>query len=153
ELVVGLVAADEVEIHCHGGQAAVEAICEALVADGGEFISTETWAREHEEDPLGGEALLALAQARTERTGAILLDQYRGALSAELRRIEALIEQDVMLKHNLQLEANPTEAAAAIQRLLDRAEIGVHLTQPWRIVLAGAPNAGKSSLINVILGY
>src|SRR5438105_4393858 len=30
ELVIGLVAADEIEIHCHGGKAAVEAICEAL---------------------------------------------------------------------------------------------------------------------------
>jgi len=153
ELVVGLVAENEVEIHCHGGPTAVEAICEALVAEGCEWIDAAAWAREQESDPLAAEALFALADARTERTAAILLDQYRGALSAELRRIEALIEQDVMLKHNLQLKSNPPEAATAIQRLLDRAEIGLHLTQPLKVVLAGAPNAGKSSLANAILGY
>ena len=34
ELVLGLIAPDQVEIHCHGGTAAAAAICHALIADG-----------------------------------------------------------------------------------------------------------------------
>src|SRR5258705_8486 len=33
DLVVGLIAPDEIEIHCHGGSAAVAAVCEALIAE------------------------------------------------------------------------------------------------------------------------
>ena len=30
---------------------------------------------------------------------------------------------------------------------------GLHLTRPWRIAVAGLPNAGKSSLVNTLAGY
>jgi tRNA modification GTPase len=68
-------------------------------------------------------------QARTLRTAAILLDQYHGAFDLALR--------------------DPNN----LPRLAALAPVGRHLVEPWKVVIAGAPNAGKSSLVNAIAGF
>ncbi len=142
EVVIRVRSRQAVEIHCHAGQAAPTMVRDLLVEQGCRPVTWQEQVRSAEADHLPAAALIALADARTERTAAILLDQYQGALRQAIRAIQESIER-----------GDVGGAKREIDTLLARADVGLHLVQPWRIVVAGPPNVGKSSLINALVGY
>jgi len=142
ELVVCCRDAESIEVHCHGGLAAPHRIIRSLVSGGCMQVDREAWIQARHADPIRRDAYAALTVAPTQRTAAILLDQYRGALSDAIRQIR----QDV-------LAGRMNAAADRLTILRHRSRFGLHLTTPWHVVLAGKPNSGKSSLVNAILGY
>lgn len=130
------------EVHCHGGPAVTRWILDQLRQAGVREISWREWTRRQFPRPVQAAAAEALAEALTLRTAAILLDQFHGALEQTVVGIVADLESGRL-----------DSVRAAVAELLERAEVGLHLTKPWRVVLTGRPNVGKSSLINALLGY
>ena len=160
---------DVVELHVHAGERNVAAVVRALLERGGRAAGAGDFSRRaFELGRLGldeAEGIAAIIGAQTDAA----LAQARRLASGELgRAVEAerrgLVELRAEIEANLDFPEDvdsgdvsrwrdeASERAAAVGRWLARFEAGRRARAKARVVLAGPPNAGKSSLFNALLG-
>ena len=123
------VAAGTVEIQTHGGLA-VDRRMRTLLRDAG--------CADRETRTFAEECVDAFGRATTRRTAGLLAGVCFGRLESDVSRLKV---------------ADRGEAAAGLRRLLEHTPFGLSLTQARRVALFGPPNAGKSSLMNRLVGY
>lgn len=163
---------DVVEFHTHGGRAVIHAMGEALAAQHGCRLAQpgEFTRRAFENGKLDlteAEAIADLIAAQTAAQRVQALDQLGGGLkhlyegwAATLTRALAYAEAAIDFSEE---EIAPEELLAsilpplqrvrdALTRHLDDRRRGERLRDGVRVAILGAPNAGKSSLLNAIAG-
>jgi len=162
---------DIVEISCHGGDVASDALIRLLVEEGarmagpGEF--TLRSFMNGKVDLAQAEAIGELIHAQSRRAGRISLAHLKGRYSEELSRIrEDLLqlvslleleldfsEEDVAFADRSRLESLLRAAADRLNVLTGSFRFGRALHDGVRVVIVGKPNAGKSTLMNALLGH
>ncbi len=161
---------ETLEIHCHGSTYIQQAILQSLTRSGarmaepGEF--TQRAFANGKMDLSQAEAVADLIASQSQQAHAVAINQLRGSFSHALSALrETLIEfaslieleldfgeEDVAFADRSDLLNMVDEVVSKVRRLMDSFHLGNAMKDGVTVAIVGAPNAGKSSLLNRMLG-
>jgi tRNA modification GTPase len=162
---------DLVEISCHGGILVTRCIFELLLSSGARAAEPREFTQraflngkmdltqaEAVMDLIHAQSDLALQAASQQLSGRLgsAAEKLRADLIALLAHLEAHIdfpEEDIDPDTGSAFVARMESLQAQLRSLLDTAEHGRILRSGARTVICGAPNVGKSSLLNLLTGF
>jgi len=160
---------EQIEIFCHGGRLVVRQILEELLNSGarsaepGEFTKLAFLAGKM--DLTQAEAVAGIISANTEYSHKVASEQLTGAYSELIlsirsdiitvfAEVEASIDfpdEEIEPATYNRLTESLGEVITSIERLLKTYNSGRIIKEGYKIAIAGRPNAGKSSLFNLLL--
>ena len=161
---------DTVEINCHGGVLLTKRVLEAVLhagarmAEPGEF--TKRAFLSGRIDLSEAEAVMDLIQAKNQFSMQASIKQLRGSVAEKVKSLRAALLYEIAFiesalddPEHISTEGYPKKLGKITQELLGEigkliasAEDGLLRKEGIRTVIVGKPNAGKSSLMNVLLG-
>ena len=161
---------DVVELSCHGSPALLRMIVLWLVAGGARLAAPGEFTRRAflngRLDLAQAEAVALMIGARTDRAVALAARSLAGAFSDQVRGfqtrlVDVIAGLEVTLDfpeegvgHDLEAaRATVSELRAEAERWLDAARRGRVVHGGLTVALVGPPNAGKSSLLNALVGH
>lgn len=162
---------DTVELQCHGGSIAPGRLLKAVLdagarlAEGGEF--TRRAFLNGKLDLTQAEAVADLISAKSDAAADLALRQLSGVLRngisscretllsilAEIESRMDFPEEDLDWKSTSFLLSQLESIRKKLEKLIASRQRGAVLREGVKLVIAGKPNSGKSSLLNLLLGY